>query len=163
MIREFIQKGYCLKCKGCCRFAESDSPWSPNLLKEDIKALVDNAMPPFFILENKKIRLIKEAGEEGYLCPLLGCEDNRCKLYEARPFECRLYPFLLNRKGKEVFLSVDLKCPFAGDKNNSGLLKAHTKHLLGILNTPAFRKTLKKNPHMIQEYPGVTDLVVLNL
>ena len=38
--------------------------------------------------------------------------SNRCEIYSNRPFECRIYPFLLDFSGKEIKLKLDMRyCP----------------------------------------------------
>jgi len=161
MIRQLIPEEFCLKCPGCCRFSQTDSIWSPNLLDEDIQELLKNRIPPFFIIENKKIRLNYNQKQDNFVCFLLDLTDNKCKVYAFRPFECRLYPFLLNRRNNRVFLAVDLKCPFAKEKHKSEIFKEYTQYLTVFLTSPSLIKTLKNNPRIIQNYDQVVDLVEL--
>jgi len=163
MIHQLIPKGSCLKCLGCCRFAQTDSIWSPNLLNEDIQELLKNRIPPFFILENKKIRLTYNQKQDNFVCSLLDSADNKCKVYAFRPFECQLYPFLLNRRQNQVFLAVDLRCPFAKEKQKSKIFKEHIQYLTGFLNSPDLIKALKNNPQIIQIYDQVLDLAAINI
>lgn len=161
MIKQFIPEDFCLKCRGCCRFREPDSIWSPNLLDEDTEALLKNSIPPFFILGNKKIRLTHHQPQDTFLCPLLEISSNKCKAYAFRPFECQLYPFLINRRKKKVFLAIDLRCPFVKEKQQSQAFNAHLQYLTEFVNQPDTLAILRRNAHIIQEYEGVLDLVEL--
>ena len=163
MIRQLIPEEFCLKCKGCCRFAQLDSSWSPSLLDDDVGVLLKHKIPPFVILPNKKIRLAWYQKEDVYTCSLLDPGDNRCRVYAWRPFECQLYPFLVNRKGKNIYLAVDEKCPFIKDLQKTQLFKAYVQYLTDCFNAPELRKILKRNPQIAQEYPGVINLISLKI
>jgi len=163
MMRQLVPEAICLKCQGCCRFRDPESIWSPNLLDDDMQALLKNSIPPFFILDNKKIRLTHYQPQDNFICSLLDAGSNKCKAYAFRPFECRLYPFLINRSNTKVFLAVDTKCPFIKEKQQSQALKAHAQFLADFLSQPDFLKTLRRNAHIIQAYEGVLDLVELQM
>ena len=158
MIKQLIPDEYCLKCLGCCRFAEQYSAWSPNLLDEDIEELVKNNLSPSVVSAHNKIRLVLFQKENNFTCSLLGQKDNRCKIYSYRPFECQLYPFLINRKGKKVFLAVDLNCPYAKENLQAPLFKRYTRYLSQLLSRPRRLSSLKNNPQVIQEYPEALNL-----
>ncbi|MDO8489138.1 MAG: YkgJ family cysteine cluster protein, partial [Candidatus Omnitrophota bacterium] len=98
-----------------------------------------------------------------FICPFLSSQDNKCKIYDMRPFECQLYPFLINlRKGK-VLLTVDLNCPYAYEKINSQEAKDYIIYLTNYLNSPKTLKVLKDNPQIIQAYEEVREIAELNL
>lgn len=168
MIRQFVSSRVCLKCRGCCRFFESDTVWSPHLLNEEINSLLKKQVPPALISCQKKIRLEPNTnqhnacGEAGFICSFFIAQDNKCKIYASRPFECRLYPFLLNRKAKKVFLAADLNCHFVKQMSKNKALKNYIKYLAAFFNAPEGLSLLKDNPHIIQEYPGVLDVRELN-
>ncbi len=163
MIRQLIPEKFCLKCLGCCRFAQAESIWSPNLLEEDIREFLKNRIPPLLISDNQKIRLTYDQKQNNFVCSLLDLTDNQCKVYAFRPFECQLYPFLLNRRKNQVFLAVDLRCPFAKEKQKSRIFKEYVQYLTVFLNNPGLLKALKNNPRTIQSYDQVIDLIALNI
>lgn len=158
MIRQFVDSGFCLKCKGCCRFAEAYSVWPPALLDSEIAGLLRNNIPPAAISDKKQIRLIPNMKEGCFVCSLLDLESNKCRIYSLRPLECQIYPFLLNRKGNQVFLSVDFNCPFAKEKEASSELKEYAKYLIDILKNQDYKELFKKNPQVIKSYPDAFDL-----
>lgn len=164
MIKQFVPQEFCLKCKGCCRFKEADSIWSPCLLDEEIQALLDKkGLPPAAISIKRRLSLIAHPDGQDFICPFLGSQDNQCKIYDLRPFECQLYPFLINlRKGK-VLLTVDLNCPYVYEKINSQAAKDYIIYLTGYLNSPEMLKRLQDNPQIIQAYEEVREVAELNL
>ncbi len=163
MIRQLIPQEVCLKCRGCCRFKQMDSAWSPCLLDEEIQDLLDQKIPPAFISADKKLLPIPEPQGVGFICPFLEAKDNKCKIYELRPFECQLYPFLIHLRGKKVILTLDLNCPYVREHLKSVGFKIYTDYLINFLNSPAQTKILKDNPQIIQAYEEVMDIIELDL
>lgn len=163
MIKQFVPQEYCLKCQGCCRFKEDNSVWSPCLLDEEIIGLIDKeGVPAASITVDRRLQPVPNPDGVGFICPFLGTKDNKCKIYSLRPFECQLYPFLINlRKGK-VLLTVDLNCPYVYEKINTQETKDYIVYLAGYLNSPKMIKMLKDNPQIIQAYEEVREVAELN-
>ena len=108
MIKQFVPQEFCLKCRSCCRFKETNSVWSPCLLDEEIQELVDReGIPAASISIDRRIQTVADPGGDGFICPFLNNADNQCRIYNLRPFECQLYPFLINLRKDKVFLTVD--------------------------------------------------------
>ena len=164
MIKQFVPQEFCLKCRGCCRFKEASSVWSPCLLDEEIQELLDKpGIPAVSISIDRRIQPIANPDGIDFLCPFLETSDNKCKIYNARPFECQLYPFLINlRKGK-VLLTVDLNCPYVYEQINSQTAKDYIVYLTGYLNSAPLLSMLKDNPQIIQAYEEVREVAELNL
>ncbi|MDD4980498.1 MAG: YkgJ family cysteine cluster protein [Candidatus Omnitrophica bacterium] len=163
MIKQVIPQQFCLKCQGCCRFKEMGSAWSPCLLDEEIQDLLDQKIPPALISAQKKLLPIPNPQGEGFICPFLEAKDNKCKIYGLRPFECQLYPFLINLRDKKVILTLDLNCPYVREHLKDKEFKAYTDYLINFLNSPAQVEILKDNPQIIQAYEEVLDIIELGL
>lgn len=163
MIKQFVPQEVCLKCKGCCRFLKPDSVWAPCLLEEEVQDLLDRKIPPVSIDINRRIQPVPLTGADGFACPFLDVPGNKCKIYELRPFECQLYPFLIALRDKKVLLTVDLNCPYIKENLDSEELKAYTEYLNAFLNSPAQLRILKGNPQIIQAYEEVLDIVELKI
>lgn len=163
MIKQFIPEAVCLKCQGCCRFRDIDSVWSPCLLEEEVLNLMDKKIPPAYINMQRKIRPIPNPKGDGFICAFFEAEFNKCKIYAFRPFECQLYPFLINLRDKKVVLTVDLNCPYVKEKMNTKEFKEYAEYLSSYLNTPDQLEILKDNPQIIQAYEDVMDVVELQL
>jgi len=161
-MEQIIPQEYCLKCKGCCRFKEMGSAWSPCLLDEEIQELLDKNIPPACISANKKLLLIPGPQGEGFICPFLEAKDNKCKIYGFRPFECQLYPFLINLRGGKAVLTLDLNCPYVAEHLNSEEFKEYTERLVRFLNSPGQLELLKDNPQILQAYEEVLDIIELD-
>ncbi|MFH0763344.1 MAG: YkgJ family cysteine cluster protein [Candidatus Omnitrophota bacterium] len=163
-LKQFVPQEVCLKCRGCCRFAEADSVWLPCLLDEEVVVLADNAaIPAVSVSAAKRIMPVANPAGEGFLCPFLNSKDNKCAIYDIRPFECRLYPFLLNLRGSKVILTVDLNCPYIEDNIRTPAFKKYSEELAAFLNSPQQVKILKENPHLLQAYEEVAEVIELGL
>ena len=162
-IKQLIPEDYCLKCQGCCRFKNTGSAWDACLLVGDIQELLDKNIPPAFISCAKKLIPIPNPQGEGFICTFLDLKDNRCKIYDLRPFECQLYPFLINLRREKVILTLDLNCPYVAANLKSNEFKKYTDYLISFLNSPSQLKLLKENPQIIQVYEEVLDIIELDL
>ena len=165
MIRQFVPSVVCLKCKGCCRFSEANSVWLPCLLDEEIQDLLDKKIPPVSISIDKKIQPIPNplSAESAFICAFLDAPANKCLIYDFRPLECQLYPFLIAIRDKKVLLTVDLNCPYIKDKMSSREFEEYVRYLTDFLNSPARIRLLRDNPHIIQAYKDALDVVELKM
>lgn len=162
-LKQFVPQEFCLKCQGCCRFKEADSVWLPCLMEEEIQELLDQNIPPATISIDKKIQPIPNPQGEGFICAFLAAKENKCKIYKSRPFECRLYPFLLNLRDKKTILTVDLNCPYIQKNINTPGFKEYTDYLAGFLNSPQQIALLKDNPQLLAAYEEVSEVIELKL
>ena len=164
MIKQFVPQGFCLQCRGCCRFKEASSVWSPCLLDEEIQELLDKpGIPAASISIDRRIQPVANPDGVDFLCPFLETLDNKCKIYSTRPFECQLYPFLINLRNDKVLLTVDLNCPYAYEQINSPAAKEYIIYLAKYLNSAPLLSKLKDNPQIIQAYEEVREVAELNL
>jgi Fe-S-cluster containining protein len=174
MIRQFVPGDFCLdKCRLCCRFSQEDSVWSPCLLDSEEEVLLRNNLAAGLVTPKKKFRLLPFAQEvdprlpghmgEIFICPLLEMPQGKCKVYSLRPFECQLYPFLINKRGREAFLSVDLGCPYVKDKFELPEFREYARQLSDFLNLPSQKELLKSNPQLVQTYTDARDIAELKI
>lgn len=163
MIKQFIPQEVCLNCFGCCRFKEANSVWLPCLMDEEIQVLLDRKIPPAAISIDRKIQPSINPKGEGYICAFFDIEENKCKIYDFRPFECQLYPFLINLRGGKVILTVDLNCPYIKENLKSKEFKEYVDYLIGFLNSPAQIRLLKDDPQLIKTYEEISEAIELKI
>lgn len=164
MIKQFVPQEFCLKCRGCCRFKEANSVWSPCLLDKEMQTLLDKkGIPTASISIDRRIQPIANPQGADFICPFLETLNNKCKIYSIRPFECQLYPFLINLRKDKVLLTVDLNCPYVYEKINSQEAKDYIIYLTHYLNSASLRSLLKDNPQIIQAYEEVREVAELSL
>jgi len=153
-LKPFIIPGFCLRCQGCCRFAEQETVWTPHLLEDEQIRLAPHT---------KKIELRANPAQGNFVCQFLNQKDNRCKIHGIHPFECQLYPFLINRQGKKVYLSVDLRCLYMKENTDLARYKDYCEYLNTFFNSPEVKKNLKANPQLVQSYVHVLDIFEIML
>jgi len=163
MIKQVVPQEVCLECQGCCRFSEQDSVWLPCLLNEEMQELLKKDFLPSLISCDKKIRSLPNLAQNNFVCSFSQPKDNKCAIYAFRPFECQLYPFVINRKADKVFLALDLRCPFIKENLESQEFKEYIRYLTSFFNSPRTIEILKSNPQIIQIYEDVLNLTELNL
>ncbi len=61
-----------------------------------------------------QVTVVPSRQGDGYLCPAFDPATSQCRLYEARPLDCQLYPLAVmwNAEHDQVVLGWDTKCPF---------------------------------------------------
>lgn len=126
-VKQFIPQEICLKCDGCCRFNEKDTPWAP--YKREVVA-----------------------HDDYFICSSFEASTHKCRNYDARFLDCRIYPFLLQAQGGKVYLSVDLNCPYVSQKINTEEFRSYASCLKDFLSTDEAKKILRDNPGLICRY-----------
>lgn len=169
-LKQLVPQEFCLRCDVCCRFPQADSVWAPLFTKSEVKHLVENdILPPLVFTTHPdqeqgvkeinplKINLI--AHEDYYICPCLEPREHKCKIYEQRPFECQLYPFLLVKSHGKFYLAKDIKCPYfkSGPEDKT---KIYIEYLKKELQTQKMLYFLNANLDLFTKYP-VEDLELL--
>lgn len=137
--------------------------WLPLLLNEEIAHLLKNNFPPAVISQDKRIRSEPYLKENNFICSFFMPEDNKCKIYALRPFECQLYPFLINRKDDKIFLALDLKCPFVKENSGNQKFKEYIQYLTDLFHAPSTIKIIRQNPQVMQIYGDTLNLAELKL
>jgi Fe-S-cluster containining protein len=180
MIKQFVPQERCLACQGCCRFIQEDSVWAPALLNEEVQHFLRQGISAAFISADKKLKIVPFPKQQLFLCPLFNHENNLCKVYDARPLECQLYPFLICTRSKpqaadfnkvsageaqkrKIYLAADTNCPFFKEKLNSQEVKEYVRYLVMLLQNPPYAELIRNNPQVIQSYAEVLQLQELSL
>jgi Fe-S-cluster containining protein len=154
---QLVPQKICLSCQGCCRYKEAESLWRPKIALEELKG------------NEYKIDLIGALGKDAYIntvaekgqnrCSFLDMKTNKCGIYTGRPFECRLYPFLLTRfeKNGRVAVSVHLSCPYVQQSRYSAEFEKHVGVLKAYLSGEERARFLQNNPALVGDYSEYRD------
>lgn len=151
-INQCVSGEFCLSCLGCCRYSGNDSIWAPNLLAEEQQRL-----------GIEEIGLIAYKNE--YICSFLDSSSNYCQIYESRPLECRIYPFLLNRKDNKLYLSLHKSCPAISEQLNTEQIREYQKYLVEYLESTPVAVSLNDSFKGFGHYPDgeIIDLTELKI
>ena len=103
------------------------------------------------------IKTVKAQGQNR--CAFLNLGTNKCGAYTGRPFECRLYPFLLTRceKNGRVAVSVHLSCPYVQQSRYSAGFEKHVGVLKAYLSGEERARFLQNNPALAGDYSEYRD------
>jgi lysine-N-methylase len=122
-----LQNWDCQSCANCCREYNvylSDQE-QERITALDWRSEPDLAATPLVVRDRSGVRLNQRDGH----CIFLS-EQNRCRIHErfgsaAKPFACRLYPFVLVPAGDHWRVSLRYSCPAAAANQGQPL----TEHL----------------------------------
>jgi Fe-S-cluster containining protein len=154
--RQFVPSKVCLACDGCCRFREAQSAWRPKM--SDLEKVAP---------ATKKIFTARSIDDQGFIttvehqdtfvCYFFNPRHNTCGIYSQRPFECRLYPFLLikNKNGKG--LAAHLNCPYIQEAWDSEPLQGYRKYLQEFFLRDEVLAFLKASPALFGDDASFTD------
>ncbi|MHB8481870.1 MAG: YkgJ family cysteine cluster protein [Nitrospiria bacterium] len=168
MLDQLIPTEICLKCDICCRFPESSSFLAPFFTGEEVQkaSLYGLSMDFFKEGESGRISLIPFPDEiespghnGGCQCPCFDPVSRHCSIYEVRPFDCQIYPFVLMKRKSEVVFGMDTKCPFISDPLNGPQIQDFGFKLARRLESAPYQAFLLKNPDLIG--PFQEDVIVL--
>jgi len=148
-----VPSDICLKCDGCCRFASSHSPWRPKVAQDEAGGALAAELDA-----DGALKTVDYNGQPH--CAFLCAGDNTCQVYGARPFECRLYPFLLIKSGDGVALGAHLSCPYV-QKHRDGTFERHIDEMRTYFQRSDVRAFLKRNPCLAGTYPGAEGKIEL--
>jgi Fe-S-cluster containining protein len=148
--KQFVPSEICLKCDGCCRYKEADSPWRPKLGARDQSSLAAVITAGDVLDTQGYVKTIQTCGE--HFCRFLKRKDNTCGIYTQRPFECALYPFILSQTPDAVKVYVHLSCPYVQDHLSRPLYEAYVSYLKDMFQEPSTKEFLMQNKAMFHDY-----------
>ena len=140
-LKQFVPSSVCLKCDGCCRFQLADSAWRPKLGEEEILKEMDGA---------GFLKTIPSLGH--HQCVYFNPSNNTCGVYQQRPFECALYPFILSQGNQGLKLFVHLACPYVQDQETKESFKQYELYLQEFFKQTHTKDFLRKNSRLLHDY-----------
>ncbi len=153
----FVPSTVCLACDGCCRFKEADSPWRPNITKEEITSmgkpdLLSTIYSKKNVEHNGHLKTAPCTKDGHHFCSFFVPATNTCSVYEFRPFECQLYPFVLTKKNGKAVLVAHHHCPYIKEKRNASEFEEYVSYLKEFFRQKDTIDFIRRNPSLIGEY-----------
>ena len=159
-IPQFVPQDVCLACDGCCRFAEPESVWRPKVFDGE------EAEDACTALDAHRCVQARVTGGQCE-CVFFERKTNTCQIYDQRPWECRLYPFMLTRRGEHVWVVMHLACPHIQDALGSESLKNFVITLQSYFEQDDVVEFLRRHAQNVTDYTAYTqeleDLFVVRL
>ncbi len=145
MIKEILSNDSCAACRICCIFDKTDC-WEMPLITPALAAEIKKDMPDIKIRKTGECGIFEvEYGEDGLArCPML--TENGCLLGEGKPFDCRIWPFRVMKKGNVLLLTLSPVCETVSELSVSKI-SAFAKKI-----SEKIFKEAKKNPEMVKDY-----------
>lgn len=160
--KQFVPSQVCLSCDGCCRFKEETSAWRPKIGQEEVREGIKNGLAEGIFSEavDLKTRHIKTMScQDGYGCSFFNPTDNTCRIYQHRPFECQLYPFLLTKRDNRMAVAVHHLCPFIQEKYQTAEYTVYVDYLKEFFQHQEVLAFLKRHEAIGGDYSGYEDEV----
>ena len=140
-IKQWVPQEFCVgECRGCCKFMESY--WLPHVLVAEAE-----------LVGYRSIGLVQTG--TAMTCQFLEPTPHHCRIYARRPFECRLYPFLLTRRQDTLDLVAHQGCPFVTRELGTQKFKEYCQYLTGLFRGSAVRALLRQEADRFHTYPDV--------
>ncbi|MDP3143463.1 MAG: YkgJ family cysteine cluster protein [Candidatus Omnitrophota bacterium] len=180
-LKQLIPSSTCLHCQICCRFPEKNTVWQPRLSRIETVAFKNEAPRAkargFLERNTERPRLqgavlwprmykrwlaarIKKGAIELkrigglFCCSFFNAKGNSCQIYKIRPFDCRLYPFVLIDLQDKIILAAHQLCPFVAQSIQTKKFQSHASYLKKFFAKKGIQDFLKANPSLIQDYQG---------
>ena len=119
-VPQLVPSHVCLSCDVCCRFPERTSQYRPFFSQSEIQEAIAHGIDAkvFSNLLGSQVEPVPHPFEDGYLCPAFDPQTSHCRIYNVRPLDCQIYPFVIiwDRERHRVHLGWDIKCPFLRDQ-----------------------------------------------
>jgi Fe-S-cluster containining protein len=103
-MKQIVHHEQCKRCGECCRFRADRQDFAPIFTAGEIEAIraVRGEMPEFVPFKDSdnifQIRLVEAqqpTPHYPYVCPFLDEDNYACSIYDVRPFDCRVWPFII--------------------------------------------------------------------
>jgi len=159
-VKQFVPSKVCLSCDGCCRFKEETSAWRPKISREEVNNGVGQGLAEeiFSKVVDLNTRAIKTTPcQEGHCCSFLNRQENTCRIYPNRPWECQLYPFILTKHDGKIAVAVHHLCPFVQDKYETSDYVDYVYYLKEFFKQVEVKDFLNRNPALIGDYTKYQD------
>lgn len=148
MLTDILSRSQCAECRVCCVFDRSDV-WEMPLITPELAEILKTDYPDIKLKklsENASCQVTNaEFDKEGLCsCPLL--TEKGCALGENKPFDCRIWPFRVMRKGNLLLLTLSPVC----ESVSSLSVKKVSEFVPEI--APKILEEVKRNPEMVKEY-----------
>ncbi|MCR4337343.1 MAG: phosphatidylglycerol lysyltransferase domain-containing protein [Candidatus Omnitrophica bacterium] len=152
-LKQYVPSSVCLSCDGCCRFKEQNSRWRPRVgLQEKTQLSLAEKIFATAVDEEGSLKTISCGGM--HLCQFFNATDHTCGVYQNRPFECQLYPFLLTRWQGKVAICVHWNCPHVQKHFGSLEYQKYVQYLQDYFGQAEVKEFVEKNPGLIGDYGG---------
>jgi Fe-S-cluster containining protein len=149
-IPPFTTSEECLSCRGCCLFQQTGGDWSPRLTPDDVEALVKAA--PRGVWREGHDRIVLTPCRAAHACSFLDEETHHCRVYDARPLECALYPFLISSEKDGFRIYAHLSCPAISAAQRAGTWGRDIALIKAFFARPEMQRFVQRHASCFPDY-----------
>ena len=158
-LKPLLYYEYCERCRECCVFRDPEGVWTPRVTPSEAEELGRVSGRGAAILSAPDRLKIVPSGE-GNQCVALDRAAYRCTVYPSRPFECRLYPFLLSTEKDGVKLYAHLSCPYVQEKMHGREWADYMVTLRAFFSRADVRRYCLESRGIFPDYTGFGEQLV---
>jgi Fe-S-cluster containining protein len=153
---QFVPQEVCLSCDGCCRFKDHQSVWRPKTADQEKKkidsrrTLAERIFSQPSIGKDDRLTTVMEQGV--CRCKFFDLSTHHCRIYQNRPFECQLYPFLMAKKQDGIYLAVHLSCPHVMGYRHSKTFEEYFLRLKDYFQRETIKNFIEQNQRLAGDY-----------
>lgn len=148
MLTEILSRSQCAECRVCCVFDRSDA-WEMPLITPALAKVLEEKYPNIRlkkIYENAECKVVDAEFDDNGLCTCPLLTEKGCVLGEEKPFDCRIWPFRVMKRGSLLLLTLSPVC----DSLSSLSVKEISRFVPKI--APKIFEEAERNPEMVKEY-----------
>lgn len=154
-MKQANEKNVCMQCRECCVFADDEIYFGPVATNSEKKTLLKIGKKNSSFEEHgnlHKIKLVKHGGHNR--CPFLDTKTWLCTVYDKRPFDCKLYPYIItwDKSKRNIVLCHQTEMCKAHQTKDSKEHDAYRDYVIQYLCTPEVVNMLRENPELIWDY-----------
>ena len=163
MLKKILSRESCAKCRVCCGF-DRDDVWEIPVVTAHTAEIIKQKVADCPELEAYEdgYRFVMHFDDEGMAyCPML--TENGCLLGDDKPFDCRVWPFRINRISDELLgITVSPVCDTVSALSISKLTSfINEKDDEGFSLADRMVNYAKEHPYIIKPY--VEDYPIIKL
>lgn len=148
MLRELLNPSECAKCKICCTFDDDDLWETPIIMNETADDVLRQCNAELKDLGDYKLFSLTKSGDDIYYCSALDRKKG-CKLSpEAKPFDCKIWPFrAMKLSGLDrLVITLSPVCPIVKTRPLKDIMRVAQKI------APQIFAEAEKHPFTVKDY-----------
>lgn len=161
-MKQIVKHEQCQRCRECCRFRADRQYFAPLFTKEEIEQIrqIRTELPEFVPYnEDRTVFQIKlnpaqiEDPIYQYVCPFLDEVNYACTIYDARPFDCRVWPFIVMREaGRTILAHFTGEVCLALDEVEQSDFETYRDYFAALVTSEKFLAFVKAYPDLVWQH-----------
>lgn len=145
MLTEILTRESCAKCRVCCVF-DRDDCWEMPLIKPELAERLAKEYPEVQLRQTGRCSVFTPRFDSKGLCTCPMLTEKGCALGDEKPFDCRIWPFRVMRRGDLLLLTLSPVCETVSNRTVSEISRFAEKFSSAVF------KEAEENPEMIKNY-----------